>query len=283
MEAFRLMPHPSLSDGACDCHIHIYSPTQGVAADGSGRVMPKATLDAYRGVQARLGLRRAVIAQPNAYGTDNTTTLSAVAALGTDACGVAIVTPSTPEAELARLHRGGIRGARCHMLGAPLLSWTDVEAVAARVARLGWHVQVQLDGGSLPAHEALLRRLPCPIVIDHLGKFLDPVSPSHATAQVLLRLLETGRHWLKLAAPYEVSRTGGPDYAVKSAPVNGVLVLRKSGEVKFPTLLQIQFLLAWSVGFLGLPGLRLAVSAASAGVGFGRRASGKRSAWCRRR
>ena len=213
MEAFRLMPHPSLSDGACDCHIHIYSPTQGVAADGSGRVMPKATLDAYRGVQARLGLRRAVIAQPNAYGTDNTTTLSAVAALGTDACGVAIVTPATPEAELARLHRGGIRGARCHMLGAPLLSWTDVEAVAARVARLGWHVQVQLDGGSLPAHEALLRRLPCPIVIDHLGKFLDPVSPSHATAQVLLRLLETGRHWLKLAAPYEVSRTGGPDYA----------------------------------------------------------------------
>ena len=213
MEAFRLMLHPSLPDGACDCHIHIYSPTQGVAADGSGRVMPKATLDAYRGVQARLGLRRAVIVQPNAYGTDNTTTLSAVAALGTDACGVAIVTPSTPEAELARLHRGGIRGARCHMLGAPLLSWTDVEAVAARVARLGWHVQVQLDGGSLPAHEALLRRLPCPIVIDHLGKFLDPVSPSHAAAQVLLRLLETGRHWLKLAAPYEVSRTGGPDYA----------------------------------------------------------------------
>ena len=208
MEAFRLMPHPGLPDGACDCHIHIYSPTQGVAADGSGRVMPEATLDAYRRVQARLGLRRAVIVQPNAYGTDNTTTLSAVAVLGTDACGVAIVTPATPEAELARLHRGGIRGARCHMLGVPLLSWTDVEAVAARVARLGWHVQVQLDGGSLPAHEALLRRLPCPIVIDHFGKFLDPVSPSHAAAQVLLRLLETGRHWLKLAAPYEVSRTG---------------------------------------------------------------------------
>lgn len=99
------------------------------------------------------------------------------------------------------------------MLGEPLLSWTDVEAIAAHVAPLGWHVQVQLDGWSLPAREALLRRLPCSVVIDHLGKFLDPVSPGHAAVQVLLRLLETGRHWLKLAAPYEVSRTGGSDYA----------------------------------------------------------------------
>lgn len=28
-----------------------------------------------------------------------------------------------------------------------------------------------------------------------------------------MRLLETGQHWLKLAAPYEVSRSGAPDYA----------------------------------------------------------------------
>ena len=76
--------------------------------------MPEATLDAYREVQARLGLRRTGIVQPNAYGTDNTTTLKAVAALGTGACGVAIVTPATPENELACLYRGGMRGARPH-------------------------------------------------------------------------------------------------------------------------------------------------------------------------
>jgi len=92
------------------------------AADGSGRVMPEATLDAYRWVQARLGLRRAVVVQPNAYGRGNMTTLAAVAALGTAGCAVAIVTPATPEDKLARLHRGGIRGARSHMLGMPLLS-----------------------------------------------------------------------------------------------------------------------------------------------------------------
>ena len=138
----QLVPPPD----ACDCHVHIDSPRQGLASDGSGRVLPGATLAAYRTVQARLGVRRAVIVQPNAYGTDTTTTLAALSALGTDACGVAIVTPSTPEDELARLHRAGIRGARCHMLGTPLLSWDEVEAVAARIEPLGWHVQLQLDG-----------------------------------------------------------------------------------------------------------------------------------------
>jgi len=209
------MPRTRLSvpDGACDCHVHVYSPTQGLAADGAGRVMPGATLAAYRQVQARLGLTRAVVVQPNAYGTDNTTTLDALAGLGTDARGVAIVTPATPQHEFDRLHRGGIRGARCHMLGTPLLSWAEVEAVAARVEPLGWHVQVQLDGRLLPDHDVLLRRLPCQVVIDHVGKFLDPVPPGHPAAQALMRLLETGRHWLKLAGPYEVSRTGGPDYA----------------------------------------------------------------------
>jgi len=197
--------------------VHIYDAAQGLAADGAGRVMPEATLDAYRTVQTRLGLRRAVIVQPNAYGTDNTTTLAAVAALGDDARGVAIVTPATSEDELARLHRGGIRGARCHMLGTPLLSWAEVEAVAARIAPLGWHVQVQLDGRSLSDYDDLLRRLSCPVVIDHIGKFLEPVRPDHKAVRALLRLLETGRHWLKLAAPYEVSRTGSPDYADVSA------------------------------------------------------------------
>lgn len=209
--------YPFTLDKTCDCHVHVYDPAQELAADGAGRVMPEATLDAYRAVQARLGLRRTVIVQPNAYGTDNTTTLAAVAALGDDARGVAIVTPATSGDELARLHRGGIRGARCHMLGTPLLSWADVEAVAARIAPLGWHVQVQLDGRLLPDYDALLRRLPCPVVIDHIGKFLEPVRPDHEAVQVLLRLLETGRHWLKLAAPYEVSRIGGPDYADVSA------------------------------------------------------------------
>jgi len=212
-----LRPRLTPPEGACDCHVHIYDPAQRSAPDGSGRVLPEATLEAYLHVQEQLGLQRAIIVQPNAYGTDNRTTLAAVAALGRNSRGIAIVTPATPADELARLHRAGMRGARCHMLGKSLLSWDAVEVVAARVAPLGWHVQLQFDGRLLPERDGLIRRLPCPVVIDHIGKFLEPVPVEHPSARVLLRLLETGRHWLKLAAPYEVSRSGGPDYADVSA------------------------------------------------------------------
>jgi D-galactarolactone isomerase len=49
-------------------------------------------------------------------------------------------------------------------------------------------------------------------VIDHVGKFLEPVPPEHESFRALLRLLDTGRCWVKLSAPYEVSKTGAPKY-----------------------------------------------------------------------
>jgi D-galactarolactone isomerase len=38
------------------------------------------------------------------------------------------------------------------------------------------------------------------------------VSPDHAAFHCLLRLVDSGRVWVKLSAPYEVSRSGPPLY-----------------------------------------------------------------------
>ncbi|HET9042412.1 MAG TPA: amidohydrolase family protein, partial [Burkholderiales bacterium] len=54
--------------------------------------------------------------------------------------------------------------------------------------------------------------LPGKFVIDHTGKYLEPVAPDHAAFAALLRLVDTGRCWVKLSAPYETSRTGAPGY-----------------------------------------------------------------------
>jgi len=78
------------------------------------------------------------------------------------------------------------------------------------VAAFGWHIQLQMDGRDPPAREALLRRLPGMLVIDHVGKFLRPVTPDHPGFLTLLRLLDAGRTWLKLGAAYEVSLAGPP-------------------------------------------------------------------------
>jgi D-galactarolactone isomerase len=69
-----------------------------------------------------------------------------------------------------------------------------------------------LDGRDLPKHEAQIARLPGRFVIDHTGKFLEPVSVDDPAFAALLRLVDTGRCWVKISGPYETSRTGAPRY-----------------------------------------------------------------------
>ncbi len=124
-----------------------------------------------------------------------------------------MVEPEAGEAELERLDGAGIRGVRYFMLAGGVLPWNTLEAMAARIAPYGWHINLQLDGRELGRYEDRLMRLPCDLVIDHNGKFLEPVGPDHPGFQALLRLLDTGRAWVKLAAPYETSKLGPPHYA----------------------------------------------------------------------
>jgi len=87
-----------------------------------------------------------------------------------------------------------------------------MDSLMARVHPFGWHANLQLDGRELPKVEAQIKRLPGRFVIDHTGKFLEPVTPEHESFKTLLRLVDTGRCWVKLSAPYETSKTGAPKY-----------------------------------------------------------------------
>ncbi len=196
--------------------MHIYDP-RFRATPAWPLALPNAPVAAYRQVQSALRLSRAVIVQPNGYKFDNACTEEALGLIGSSARGIATIPADTPDAEIERLTRAGFRGARCHMLKGGYLSWDDVEVIAARVQPFGWHVQVQLDGRELPQHEALLMRLPVDVVIDHNGKFLEPVPTTHPAFGALLRLLASGKAWVKLSAPYETSKSGPPGYADVSA------------------------------------------------------------------
>jgi D-galactarolactone isomerase len=100
-----------------------------------------------------------------------------------------------------------------------VLPWSALETIAARIAPLGWHINLQLDGHGLARHEAVLNRLPCRLVIDHLGKFLGPLQPDSEGWLALRRLLDGGRCWIKLSAPYESSLDGPPHYADRAPRV----------------------------------------------------------------
>ena len=202
-------PRLKAPSGTCDTHIHVYDGRFPTAA--TAKFVPAdAPVAAYMKVRERLGIARTVVVQPTTYGTDNRCTLAAMAEIGASARGVATLDISVTDDELARLDRLGMRGLRFFMLPGGAVGWDILEPMAARAAAIGWHVQLQLDGRTLPQHEAMLRRLPGTLVVDHVGKFLEPVPPSDPAFRVLLGLVEAGRTYVKLAAPYETSKIGAP-------------------------------------------------------------------------
>jgi D-galactarolactone isomerase len=196
--------------GACDTHMHFYD---GASPTRPGTPNPgRFTVPMYRELQKKLGLERVIIVQPNAYGDDNTVTLNAMKELGASARGVAVVKPDVAEAELERLTRAGIRAVRIMTLHGGTLGFDVMDAVVARVQPFGWHANIQLDGRELPKYETQIRRLPCRFVIDHTGKFLEPVAVDSVPFKSLLHLVDSGRCWVKLSAPYETSKKGPPKY-----------------------------------------------------------------------
>ena len=198
--------------GACDCHMHFYGPRRRFSyrADAPN-APPPASVDDYRAVRARLGLARTVVVQPSVYGTDNTCNLEAMAELGAEVRGVMVVDTEVSDAELDRLTGLGVCGERFYMLGG-VLGWDILDEMAARVHDFGWHVQLQFDGRELGEREAALRRLPGTLVIDHVGRFGEPVGVDHPGFRALMRLVEGGRCWVKLSMPYDGSRVGPPNY-----------------------------------------------------------------------
>jgi D-galactarolactone isomerase len=196
--------------GACDTHMHFYG-KEGTQAPGT--FLPGYfPVEDYQAMQKRLGLERVIVVQPNAYADDNTVTLESIRKIGKSAKGVAVVKPGVADKELERLTKAGICAIRIMTLHGGALGFDVMDGLMARVHPFGWHANIQLDGRELPKYEGQIKRLPGRFVIDHTGKFLEPVSPDSREFRSLLNLVDTGRCWVKLSAPYETSKTGAPKY-----------------------------------------------------------------------
>ena len=211
---------------ACDCHMHVYS-TRFPAAPNAKLLPPDASVDAHRLLQKRLGTTRTIVVNPSTYGTDNSCTLDAIAKLGASARGVAVVDTSVTDAELKRLDDLGVRGIRFNLVQSGATTIDMLEPLSRRVNDFGWHVQVHMLGDQIVEAADLLRRLPSPIVFDHLARIPQPAGLDHPAFALVLKLLDTGRTWVKLSGAYMETKVGPPTYAdvskvarayVKAAP-----------------------------------------------------------------
>jgi len=194
---------------ACDCHTHVIGPTENYPMVANRHYTPgPASAAQLREHLEHMGMARVVIVQPSVYGTDNQCLIDALQALDGRARGVAVIDAGFSVTQLRLLHEAGVRGVRVNLESAGLHDAGHAEralvTVCARVAELGWHVQLYAAHGVIAALGDKLATLPCPVVLDHFA--MAPWSPANAKA--LIRWLQSGRVHLKLSAPYRLATPG---------------------------------------------------------------------------
>ena len=200
---------------ACDCHHHIYDPAR--FAPLQPGAVPNARVAEYRLLQRRIGTTRNVVVTPRPYATDNRVTLDAIAQIGSNARGVAVIHPTITNAELEALDRGGIRGIRFSLNANPTTiaaTTADmIEPLSKRVNGWGWHVQIAMDAEQIVAVESLWNRIPSVIVFDHMGYIPQPIGLKHPAFALIRRLIDKGRTWVKLSVIPANTKDGPPTYA----------------------------------------------------------------------
>ncbi len=204
----------ALPRGATDTHMQVYGP--GCRASPGQRPV-RATVADCRETMARTGFSRAVIVQPESCGTDNASLLAALAALGPAARGVAMLPRDVSDRDLDLLAAQGVAGMRCIMRTDAPDAPSTWARIACRVAEHGWHVDVACEVEALPEQEVWLRRLPGTLVVD-TGCFGHSRLPKDGPAcAAVLRLLETGRVWIKLSGPDRGLEADAADSAALAA------------------------------------------------------------------
>jgi len=206
-------PRHALPPGACDAHCHVWGPhARFPLAPDRPYDPPERDKEVLAALHRRLGIARTVIVQAIVHRTDNAILLDAIADAPADRRGIALIDDATTEAELARLHAGGVRGIRFgfvrHLASRPDMAL--FRRLVARIAPLGWHVQIHLDAADLDELAPELLALPVPFVIDHMGRVDAAAGPDGPAFRRLLDLLRDERGWVKVSGADRVSAAGAP-------------------------------------------------------------------------
>ncbi len=204
-------PRLVLPSGACDCHAHIFGPRSRYPLTPDRLYTPPdCLLSAYVHMLETLGVGRAVLVQPSAYGTDNALLLDALEEAGPRLRGVAVVDPQIGERPLRALHEAGVRGVRVNVVDVKdrkpgTLPLDALRPLAQRIAPLGWHLELLLHVDEFPDLDRVLGDFPVDTVYGHLGYMRTDKGLGAPGFQALLRLMKAGRAWVKLSGPSRIS------------------------------------------------------------------------------
>jgi 2-pyrone-4,6-dicarboxylate lactonase len=214
-------PNPSrprfvLPAGAVDAHCHVFGPGDTFPYAPERKYTPcDAPKEKLWALRDFLGFARNVIVQATCHGADNRALLDALRDGRGRARGVATITREVSDAELKTLDEAGVRGVRFNLLRRLVdrQPTAVLRELAERVAPLGWHVVVYFEAEELPGLFDLLVSMPCPVVVDHMGRpdvTKSVAGPEFGLFRGLMQASE--RVWCKVTCPERLSASGPDAY-----------------------------------------------------------------------
>jgi predicted TIM-barrel fold metal-dependent hydrolase len=232
--AKRRKPRFKLPPGATDAHCHIFGPTAKFPYAPGRRYTPEdAPKEMLRALHEHLGISRSVIVQASCHGKDNAAMLDCIASDPRRYRGVAIVDDSFTDSDYEKLHAGGVRGVRFnfvkHLGGAPDMGVFD--RVIGRIKSRGWHVVLHLDAPDIIPLSPMIRKLPLPFVIDHMGRVPAKDGIDQPPLRALLELSRLENCWIKVCGAERISM---PPYAA-AVPIAHALVAAAPERVLWGT------------------------------------------------
>ena len=221
--AKRRKPRFKLPAGATDAHCHVFGPGDKFPYAPGRRYTPAdAPKEMLAALHAHLGVQRVVIVQASCHGTDNAAMLDAIASNPKNIRGVAIADDSFTDKNFDALHAGGVRGVRFnfvkHLGGAPDMA--VFARVLDRIKDRGWHVVLHLDAPDIIPLSAMIRKLPLPFVIDHMGRVPAAAGLEQPPLRALIELSRLENCWIKVSGAERISM---PPYAA-AVPIAHALV-----------------------------------------------------------
>ena len=196
-------------EGSCDTHFHVFGNGQEFPLIEERSYTPrKASIGDYRRAFGPLGVDKCVLVQPSVYGRDHSLLKRTLRDAAPSAMrGVAVIYEDTPDREIDALHALGVRGARCNALfqgGVPLAS---LRAVADRIRKWGWHIQLLVNVDEEPSLVQQVAGMGVAVVVDHFGHPGIRSGTAGRGLDNLRSLMKEGQAWVKLSGAYRISET----------------------------------------------------------------------------
>ena len=212
-DKYPVKPSLPLPEGACDSHCHIFGPgDQFPYHPNRSYTPPDAGKDTLKALHDYLGIDRAVIVHASCHGTYMDATLDAIASSNGNYRGTAMVEKDVSDAELRRLHEGGIRAVRFnfvkHLESVP--DPDEVQRMAERIKEMGWHLVVHLDAVDIDELSPMLLELPVPFLIDHMARVKASEGIDQPAFRTLIDLMRHDNAWVKICGGERISSQDAP-------------------------------------------------------------------------